>query len=274
MNQDQVKQKLLELDGTVEEFTVTFTGKSSKKVDGLYKPDQREILLHNDNFDSDNALMYTALHEFAHHIHFTGPTPPRSARSHTPQFWSIFHNLLYKAEQKGIYTNVFEKDERFVALTKKIKNEYLSAHGHIMKEFGMLLVQAMDLCHETRTSFDDYVDRVLGFHRTEARTAMRISTMDLNPDIGYENMKTVSRIKDVALRRKAEEAFLGGKSPDMVRAQFVMPRKKEETIAQLQAEKNRLEKMLLTLNEKIALIELRIEELQENMVPSSCGLKE
>ena len=86
MNQDQVKSLLLRLDRDAEEFSVTFSGKKSKKVDGLYKPDGREIIIHNENFANDNALIYTAIHEFAHHLHFTGSAAPTSCRAHTEPF--------------------------------------------------------------------------------------------------------------------------------------------------------------------------------------------
>ena len=68
MNQDQVKEILLRLNEDVEEFFVIFSGKQSNKVNGLYHPDTREIILHNRNFENDQLLMYTAIHEFAHHV--------------------------------------------------------------------------------------------------------------------------------------------------------------------------------------------------------------
>ena len=64
MNQDQVKERLLQLEQVKTDFMVTFSGKNSKKVDGLYYPDKREIIIHNQNFVDDNQLMYTAIHEF------------------------------------------------------------------------------------------------------------------------------------------------------------------------------------------------------------------
>jgi Zn-dependent peptidase ImmA (M78 family) len=66
MNQDQVKEKLLKLHDCTEDFIVIFSGKKSKKVNGLYKPDKREIIIHNRNLDNDNLLLYTAIHELAH----------------------------------------------------------------------------------------------------------------------------------------------------------------------------------------------------------------
>ena len=68
MNQDQVKDMLLSLENTELEFSVIFSGKESKRVNGLYKIEEREIILHNRNFKTDNQLIYTAIHEYTHHL--------------------------------------------------------------------------------------------------------------------------------------------------------------------------------------------------------------
>ena len=80
---------------------------------GLYKPDSREIIIHNKNFKNDNEMMYTAIHEYAHHLQFTTAATPISVRTHTTAFWNLLHTLLFEAEEKGIYTNPFESIEEF-----------------------------------------------------------------------------------------------------------------------------------------------------------------
>jgi len=262
MNQEQVKEKLLMLNAVLEEFRVTFSGKKSAKVDGLYKPAEREIIIHNHNFNGDAALMYTAIHEFAHHIQFTTAASPVSCRAHTNRFWDILHRLLFEAEKKGIYENVFEKDRRFAALTARIRNEFLEKNGHLMKELGGLLSEAMELCNELHASFDDYVDRELGLHRTVARTVIKINALDINPKIGYENMRTVARIRDEDLRKKAECAFVEGRSPDMVKAEYVCRPEKEQTLERLEAEKKRIEKSLESLTIRLTMIEQQIEDMR------------
>jgi hypothetical protein len=37
MNQEQVKEKLFQLNKNVEDFSLLFSGKKSRKVNGLYK---------------------------------------------------------------------------------------------------------------------------------------------------------------------------------------------------------------------------------------------
>ncbi len=47
-----------------------------------------------------------------------------SVRSHTVEFWSLFHSLLYEAEIAGLYTNPFDAIDVFVELTRSIKEQF------------------------------------------------------------------------------------------------------------------------------------------------------
>ncbi|MBN2160001.1 MAG: hypothetical protein JW807_11450 [Spirochaetes bacterium] len=262
MNQDQVKEKLIALDGKAGDFSVIFSGKTSKKVDGLYYPDRKEIIIHNKNFTDDSQLMYTAIHEFAHHLHYERSPVPVSSRAHTNRFWDIFHRLLFAAEEKGVYVNIFRKDGRFAELTRKIKGSYLSANGNLMKELGGLLNQAQALCQELNASFEDYVDRELLLHRTTARLLIKLHAMDLKPEIGFDNMKTVATIRDEGARVRAEEAFSDGKSPDMVKAEFSSRQNKADTMDTLLSERDRIERSIDSLTKKLAAIERKITEMK------------
>jgi len=263
MNQQQVVESLIELDTEAEDFVLTFTGKKSKKVDGLYKPENKEILIHNKNFADDNALIYTAIHEFAHHIQFTRSSAPISVRAHTNHFWNIFHNLLFLAEEKKIFNNIFKKEQRFIELTKKLKETFLTANGKLMKEFGGLLIEAYELCRQFGVSFEDYVDRELQIHRTTAKTLIKMNTFDLNPDIGYENMKLVAKIKEPEMRSLAEAAFTDGKSPDMVKAAFFNHFQNEpDLLENLIRKKNLIERNIEKLTLELADINCRIDKIQ------------
>ena len=261
MNQEQVKTQLLQLKDTTEDFLIIFSGKSSKKVDGLYHPESREIIIHNKNFKDDNSLMYTAIHEFAHHVQFTESSVPVSARAHTNHFWNIFHNLLFLAEDKGIYNNVFKTDKKFVELTKKIKDNIVNVDAHLMKDFGKYLLEAFELCLENHLSFDDYVDRELQLHRNTAKTLIKIHSQDINPEIGYENMKIVANIREDTERDRAEAAFLEGRTPDMVQAEFKAKEKPDNKVDYLLHERDRIEKTIEKLTVKLAQIEQQISAI-------------
>jgi len=261
MNQDQVKAQLLQLKETEENFQVTFSGKNSTKVDGLYNPENREIIIHNKNFPDDNSLMYTAIHEFAHHLQFTESPVPVSSRAHSNNFWNIFHNLLFLAENKGIYNNTFKTDREFVELTQKIKDNFVNVDARLMKDFGKFLLEAFELCLRNHLSFDDYVDRELQLHRSTAKTLMKIHTRDINPEIGFENMKMVANIREDAEREKAEAAFLEGRTPDMVRAEFREKEKPDNKIDYLLHERDKIEKTIERLTVQLARIEQQISAI-------------
>ncbi len=262
MNQEQVRELLRKLDPDAEDFTVTFTGKTSRKVDGLYYPDRKEIIIHNKNFTDDSQLVYTAIHEFAHHLHHTRSSSPVSMRSHANRFWDIFHRLLFHAEEKGLYSNIFKTDQRFIALTRKIREEYLSVNGGLMKELGGLLVEAAELCEASNACFDDYVDRELLLPRSTAKVLMKLRENDIAPGIGYENMKTVARIRDDEARAEAMKAFMSGETPDMVRAEFLSRAKNENDLDALLKERDRIENTIGTLARKLARVERRIQDMK------------
>ncbi len=266
MNQDQVKERLLRIRETDEYFTVIFSGKSSKKVDGLYKPGTREIILHSKNFTNDNELMYTAVHEYAHHLQFTSSPLPISIRTHTVQFWSLFHNLLNEAERIGLQENPFENNQEFIELTGKIKEKFLAVNGELMKELGRLLMKAQTLCEKYRTSFTDYLDRVLIMPRSSAATIIKTQAMDLDPRIGFENMRALTRIRDNEVRKQAETAFLDGESPDMVTQKYIMSPFDPDPLERLIREKDRIEKQIGRLQEKVAEIKRRLEEYGEEKI--------
>ncbi len=264
MNQDQVKSRLLSVEPVDDDFSVIFSGKQSKRVNGLYYPERREIIIHNRNFRDDNALMYTAIHEYAHHIHFTRATVPISSRAHTTEYRRILHELLVKAEEAGVYRSIFAEHPDFVRLTRRIKEEYLVPNGQLVKDLGGLLVKAEELCREHNARFEDYVERALCLDRTSVTTLMRIHSLDVTPAIGFENMRTVANIRNPEQRKIAVEAFQNGQSADMVKAAVKRrPETEREPIELLFSEKQRLERTIDSLREKLKTVEARIDKLRE-----------
>lgn len=267
MNQDQVKAKLLQLDDEVEEFSVVFSGKTSRKANGVYHPESREIIIHNRNFDSDNALMYTAIHEFAHHVHFSTSPVPVGPRAHTVEFRSILHRLLARSEELGIYTNPFETDPEFRALTARLRSEFLERNGRLMKDFGAALIEAEHLCQARGVRFEDYLERVLTIDRTNATTLMKIHSCGVHPSLGYHNMATVARLASEEQRRTAEEAFRTGHSPDMVKTAVRQNTAASDPVATLQKERKRILRTIGSLQSRLEEIEQRIERIDAYGVP-------
>ncbi|MDR1175609.1 MAG: hypothetical protein LBK83_09105 [Treponema sp.] len=266
MNQDQVKQKLLSIEDAPLEFSLVFSGKQSKKVNGLYKPDSREIIIHNRNFDSSTAagaglLLYTAIHEYAHHLHACSHGGKLPGRAHTSEFWAIFHGLLEKAEKKGIYEDVFSISAELTALTEKIRNNCLAGNGSLVKELGKQLLRASEICREIGARFEDYVDRVLRIPRQAATMAIKIHEYDLKPETGADNMRFLAGIRNDEDRAAAEEALIKGKSPDTVKTALKSgPAKTIDPRENLEREKLRLERTIASLSKRLEEVNAELGE--------------
>ena len=255
MNQDQVKEKLLAIEDAPLEFSLVFSGKKSRKVDGLYKPDSREIIIHNRNFEQnatgENLLLYTAIHEYAHHLHACKQGGKLSPRAHTSEFWAIFHALLEKAEAKKVYRDVYAGSPELEALTETIRAKYLRENGGLVKEMGRHLLKARELCDAIGVHFEDYVDRILRIPRTAANVAIKMFNYDLNPATGADNMRFLAGIRDEGDRRAAEKALIKGKSPDTVKTAIRQKPAEEDPLLMLEKEKNRLERTIQTLSKRL-----------------------
>ena len=260
MNQDQVKEILLQIEESELEFSVTFTGKASKKVNGLYKSDTHEILLHNKNFSVDNELLYTAIHEYTHH-RLCELDGTRSGRVHTQRFWSYFHRLLQKAEEKGLYKITMEESPELLELTDTIRTTIMAEDGKLMKELGRLLSKARVLCKQAGVRYEDYIDRVLCLPRASAATIEKIHAFDVKPELGYEAMKVVANIANPDKRAAAEDLFLQKHSPAFVRDSVKNKPQDEDPRRKLENEKRRIERTIVSLQARLSELEDTLAKL-------------
>lgn len=260
---------LLDIAVTDLDFSVTQSGKESKRVNGLYKPDTHEIIIHNKNLKTDSELVYTAVHEYTHHLiteeqlALNGSAYIPNAKVHTEAFWAKFHSLLKIAEEKKYYSIDIDSNPELKELTDNIRKNYIEANGKIMQEFGKLLAKAHALCEKANIRYEDYLDRVLGLPRNTARDITRVgSTTDIDPSIGFDNMKMISTIKKSEERAKAQEKIKDGESPVTVRA--MMKQKSQEPVDQrtkLEKEKDRLSKTIMQLQQRLEFVEETLASL-------------
>jgi hypothetical protein len=261
MNAEQIKNLLLQVREPSLDFTVTLSGKASKKVNGLYKPETREIILHNKNFKTDNLLVYTAIHEYAHHIHACNHGGHLPARPHTQEFWATFHGLLEEAEKKGLYTNIYAESPDLTALTEDIRENYIKENGRLFLELGRKLQAAQKLCVDAGLRFEDYIDRILCMPRLAAQTAIKSAAGNLPPELGQDNMRFVCNISDEDERAEAANALLSGKSPDSVKTALRKNEAEADPKDRLEKEKARLERTIETLTKRLSEVEIELEQM-------------
>ena len=222
MSNDQIKKVLLSLRKTEHDFTVILSGKKSRKVHGLYKPDSREIIIHNRNFKNDNELMYTAIHEYAHHLQFTtSATPDLRAHAHHRVLEPAPHAALRGGGEGHLLATPSRASRSSARSPGRSASKFLAGSGTLMKELGRLLVEAHELCEKHGTSYSDYLDRVLGLPRTSAQR---------HREGAHAGPRSPGRVREHAhprrhpgrpgARAKAQEELRAGHSPDMVKAKY------------------------------------------------------
>ena len=270
MENARIKEILLDVAPTDLDFTVTQTGKESRRVNGLYTPDTHEILLHNKNFKTDNQLIYTALHEYAHHLNAeellktNGVSAIYNAKVHNQAFWARFDGLIKTAEKKGYYKLSIEGNAELEEITQKIKKDYLEANGRLMQEFGRLLIRAHKLCEESDIRYEDYLDRILCLPRNSAKDIQRVGAVEMNPAIGFDNMKVVASVRKNDDRAEVEKEFMSGNSPAGVREmmrQKAASSRQTDPKERLEREKSRLERTIKQLSERLEFVEESLANL-------------
>ena len=86
-------------------FDVSVIHTKPKTRMGTYNPRTCRIRI-NDGWGDTERCKEIAIHEYAHHIHFTEKGKmQRKEDPHGKQFWQIYGQLIYLAKQKGLYDN-------------------------------------------------------------------------------------------------------------------------------------------------------------------------
>ena len=99
----QLKWMLLKIYRPQVAFELRVTMHRPKSRMGYYMPAKRSITIHG-GWGDVLSLKEIAIHEYAHHIHFTEHR--RSGKKdalHGPNYWRIYSALMAKAIEKGLY---------------------------------------------------------------------------------------------------------------------------------------------------------------------------
>jgi hypothetical protein len=244
MNQERVKEILLSLADTKRDFTVTFTGKKSKKVNGLYKPGTAEILLHNKNFTQDNQLLYTAIHEYAHHLRVESGAS--SYRAHDISFWSLFNSLLDDAETKGIYQRI-----RSASIQKKIDEAKALQHEILLLEqrLGVLLQEIQVISENEAIRYEDIIQHDLQLSLVTVKNIRAISAL---PTQKIESL-SLDAARVLISNKGNDQRVIGAIESGKSIAQIKTSTNSQSTYRdeELEKEKKRIERTITALNERL-----------------------
>jgi len=264
MTNEFIKDILKKLYDCKIDFTVIQSGKKSNKVNGLYKPATNEIVLHNRNFKSDNALMFTAIHELTHHIQLENGY--LSTKSHNGAFWNTFYSLVDKAETMGIYSRtrsepVSNKSKEISAVQKQIAD--------LQKKQGELLMELFKECEEQGDRYEDVVEHDLQISKAKARELSTLAI--LNFPLSDELEKAIDLGKDPERKDSARFAAIKGATIAQVKAiakgveSLAVPKDDElDATGRLVLEKKRLTAAINVAQAKIKQIDETLEKAKKN----------
>jgi hypothetical protein len=268
MNQDAVREKLSRLWNCKEAFSVVFSGKKSRRVNGLYFYSRREILIHNlnfvgdDNERDDNRLIYTAIHELAHHVQAT-EFGERGTRCHTQLFWSCLHDLLEEAEHQGIYR--LELTPETQALTDQARQ--LSCQiAALQRELGGVLERLHEKCVEQHIRAQDVFQRKLQLTGPTWRKAIAAAGLDLSDGdrIGVDQQAAILGERSPEAQAAILEGSRAGKTVEQLKRPAVPPSSgPDDELDKLTRERERLETAIQSLNHRLALVKIRLEDLAQ-----------
>jgi hypothetical protein len=259
VNQKQVKELLQKLHQSTIDYTVIFSGRKSGRVNGLYKPDSLEIIIHNLNFvDGDgkqleDKLMYTAIHELAHHILMT-ERGQKSRRTHNQRFWETFNDLTDKAEAMGLYKTVIsEATQKLITEARDISRRI----AELQRKLGTVLLALNESCEKDGVRFEDMAERKAQISKETEKVCITAGRMgDLG--VGADIQEAAAKEKDEEKRAAIIEAGRKGKSVIQAKKAAVPPVERDET-SSLIKEKRRLERTIESLTR-------RLEELEQQIL--------
>ena len=254
MNNEEVRRHLASLHECREAFTVGFTGKKSGRVNGTYR--SGEIKINDRNFLSEggglneSALMYTAMHELAHHIQHT-EYGQRGRRSHTKLFHAILDGLADKAEEAGVYRPAAgPKTAGLLEEVEMISQEI----AKLQRELGRVLRRLNEACAEEGARFEDMVKRKARISLETAEKCCKIAALDLPDGITADVQEAVAGEREAIKRRAMALAAQAGRSVAQVKRAGLPPAPsggKESEEEKLLREKGRLEKAIAELRRRL-----------------------
>jgi hypothetical protein len=266
VNQGEVQSKLLRLRECKEAFSVVFSGEKSRRVNGLYSPLRREIIIHNLNFIDDgnacneNSLMYTAIHELAHHIQST-EFGESGSRCHTQLFWSCLHDLLEKAESEGIYRLDLEPET--LALTEKAL-EASRRIAALQRELGAILERTQELCEKQGVRAEDVFQRKMQLTASTCRKAIAAHNLGVSDDdrIGADQQAAILGARNPETQAAIIRGSREGKTVEQLKRPAIPPSSGPgDKLDKLILEQKRLEKTIMTLEHRLALVKNQLKDL-------------
>ena len=151
----KIKEILISIKNSNDDFEVYIRHGAGFRVAGTYIYEKKRILLYLYHLKSNNDLIRTAIHEYAHHF------VPYQVH-HNTAFWECYFDLLEKAKKKGLDLCNIENSEKLLKITSIIKKYNLINNRKIFKkDLKWIFYVIIELCKEIDIDFQYYTVKYL-----------------------------------------------------------------------------------------------------------------
>jgi len=263
MTQEQARENLLKLHKCAEEFTLVYSGKKNRRVNGLYFPADCEIVINNRNFENSeagsNRLFYTAMHELAHHIQRTEHGEGKK-RCHTKLFFSILDGLAEKAEGMGLYRPDAAPEIKALADEAAQISAEIAA---LQRKLGETLGKLHGACLRKGVRYEDVIKRKVKLSdRMETKLKKIAALPQLPAGTGFEMQETIAAAKSGEQQDAALQAAEDGKSVAQAKQAAAGPKKEADEMEALVKERKRITNTIATLQRRLSDVASRIAKLE------------
>jgi hypothetical protein len=129
--------------------------KYGRRCSGCYNYSKSEITLYLPNFNNNNELIKTAIHEYAHHF-------MHSSIKHQTEFWECFFEFLEIADCKGLYSCNIDSCEKLKKITSIINEYNMIKTGKLFKKGAKGIINLLNtLCIKNNIYFEYYCVKYL-----------------------------------------------------------------------------------------------------------------
>lgn len=258
MTNEEIKNRLYRLYACKTDFTVIQTGKKSSRVNGFYNPATCEIHLYNKNFTTDNQLMYTAIHEFTHHV-LISEKGVKTARCHSGIFWAAFFDFVDRAVELGCYERRRSVEtQELIDTARQLQNEIIEAQ----KRLADVVAALYNSCSKNGERVEEVIEHDLQMTQKKSKNIMKMR----HSSVSDEMAKAIESAKDDESQELAKQAAAAGKTVDQVKAIAKRAAKATdddlENPEKLLREKKRIERTIEKLKDRLVQVEEMIISME------------
>jgi hypothetical protein len=255
----ELKEKLYDIYPGVIPFDAGYA-LLPRNTNGQYLPYTRSIVINNrkGQFANGNLIMYTGVHELAHHVCMAdkGDT---STRPHNKLFWGVFHNLLEGAEAAGYYRRNTDAEIEEAAGRARGVDRQIAA---LRRELGNMLIDIQGLCLDRGVRYEDVIERDIGLSRATWKAVVKESALSAFPeaaDMG-QDAQALAVKRDGPCLAEIMRGVLAKKS--IVQIGMGPEPRAVDPLTALEIEKEEIDKRIKSLQGRLFLVTKRIFELE------------